>query len=249
MHKKTLMCLAIFSLLLSGCAQGDAKSTAASSASEPTADTTVQEDAASSADASADNTTSGKGSASANSSADADKEHPDSLIVYFSLAGEQYDVGNIKKGNTAIVAEMIAEMTGSDTFEIIPVNSYPTDLQSLFDVASREQDENERPDYIGDVENWDTYGTIYIGYPLWFDDMPMIVYHFLEDHDFKGKIIYPFSTCGSEGLLDTVDTIRSICSGADVKDGLSVRGVTVQKDPGSAEQTVKDWLTENGVLQ
>lgn len=172
-----------------------------------------------------------------------------SLVVYFSLAGEQLDVGVIEKGNTAIVGDLIAEKTGSDTFEIVPVNSYPTDLQSLFDVASEEQDEDARPDYVGDVENWADYDTVFVGYPLWYNDLPMIVYHFLEDHDFTGKTIYPFDTCGSEGLLDTVDTIRSICTGAKVKDGLSVRGVTVQNDPDSAEEAVDSWLSENGLLQ
>lgn len=177
-----------------------------------------------------------------------EKAGSDFLVVYFSLAGEQYGVGEISKGNTAIVADKIAEKTGADTFEIVPVTNYPADLQSLFNVAAKEQDENARPDYIGDVENWDQYKTVYIGYPLWYDDMPMIVYHFLEDHDFTEKTVYPFDTSGGQGLLGTVDTIRSICAGADVKNGLTVRGSVAQNNPAETEKAVDNWLKKNGIL-
>ena len=164
------------------------------------------------------------------------------IVVWFSLAGEQYGVGEVTEGNTAIIADLVTQKTWSDTFEIVPEDPYPDSLSELFDKASKEQEENARPAYQGDVTDWDSYDTVYIGYPLWFDDMPMIVYHFLEDHDFTGKRICPFDTCGSEGLLGTVDTIKEICGGAEVTEGLSVRGVTAQQDRGAAEQAVDEWL-------
>lgn len=176
-----------------------------------------------------------------------EEETSRSLVVYFSRTGEQYGVGEISEGNTAVIAGFIAEKTGADLFEIVPQNDYPYDLQSLFRAAEAEQEENARPEYVGDVENWDAYDVVYIGYPLWFDDMPMILYHFLEDHDFSGKTVYPFDTCGSEGLLGTVDAIRGICTGADVREGLSVRGVTVQNHREEAEQAVEVWLEESNV--
>lgn len=178
-----------------------------------------------------------------------DAEPGSSLVVYFSRSGEQYGVGKITEGNTAIIAGFIAAHTGADMFEIVPVNDYPYDLQGLFEVAGKEREGNARPDYVGDVENWDKYGTVFIGYPLWFDDMPMIVYHFLEDHDFTGKTIYPFDTSGAEGLLGTVDAIRNKCTGADVRDGLAVRGDTVQTQRRQAEQAVTKWLRESGNLK
>ena len=64
------------------------------------------------------------------------------LVVYFSRTGEQYSVGNIDKGNTAIVAEMIAEKTGADLYEILPeTDYYPYTYKELTDVAKKEQNE------------------------------------------------------------------------------------------------------------
>jgi flavodoxin len=183
-------------------------------------------------------------SASENGTSEEQESAGNSVVVWFSLAGEQYGVGEVTEGNTAIIADMITQKTGSDTFEIVPVDPYPTSLSALFDVALQEQRDNARPDYRGDAEDWDSYDTVYFGYPLWFDDMPMIAYHFLEDHDFSGKRICPFDTCGSEGLLDTVDAIREICDGAEVTEGLSVRGVTAQRDRNAAEQAVDEWLSK-----
>ena len=67
------------------------------------------------------------------------KEKNDVLVIYFSRTGEQYQVGVIDKGNTAIVAEMIAEKTGADLFEIIPETDYPYTYNELLDVAKKEQ--------------------------------------------------------------------------------------------------------------
>lgn len=178
------------------------------------------------------------------SETDSAESAADSIVIWFSLAGEQYGVGEITEGNTAIIADMIAEKTGSDTFEIVPVTPYPTTLQELFTVAEAEQAENARPDYQGNVENWDSYDTVYLGYPLWYNDLPMIVYHFLEDHDFSGKTICPFNTSGSEGLMGTVQTIQEICSGAQVTQGLAVLGATAQQDRTAAEAAVDAWLEE-----
>ena len=74
-------------------------------------------------------------------------------VVYVSRTGEQYQVGTSEKGNTAIVAEMIAEATGADTFEIVPEeDEYPTDSYgNLTDVAKQEQNEKARPAYAGEV--------------------------------------------------------------------------------------------------
>lgn len=75
------------------------------------------------------------------------------LVVYFSRTGEQYTVGVIDKGNTAIVAEMIADQTGADLWEVLPAEDiYPTDsYDNLIDVAKKEQNDNTRPAYAGEV--------------------------------------------------------------------------------------------------
>jgi len=80
------------------------------------------------------------------------------LVVYFSRIGEQYNVGVINKGNTAIVAEMIIEATGADSFEILPQEDYyPYTYDELTDVAKKEQNENARPAYAGEVPDLSQY--------------------------------------------------------------------------------------------
>ncbi len=93
------------------------------------------------------------------------------LVLYFSRTGEQYTVGVIEKGNTAIVAEMIAEKTGADSFEILPADDhYPMTYKELTDVAKREQNENARPAYAGTLPDLTQYDTIFIGAPVWWGD-------------------------------------------------------------------------------
>ena len=112
------------------------------------------------------------------------------LIAYFSRAGEQYSVGNITKGNTAIVAEIIAEKTGGDMFEIKVVNdNYPNEYTPLIQFAKKEKQENARPEIMGDV-NIDNYDTVFIGYPNWWAEMPMPIYTFMDSYDLTNKKIY-----------------------------------------------------------
>ena len=98
------------------------------------------------------------------------------LVAYFSRTGEQYGVGNITEGNTAIVAKMIADKTGGDLFEIKVVNdNYPGMYNALTEYAKKEKQQNARPEIIGKVENFDEYDTVFVGYPNWWVDMPMPV--------------------------------------------------------------------------
>lgn len=107
-------------------------------------------------------------------------EKGDILVVYFSRTGEQYTVGVIDKGNTAIVAEMIAEETGADLFEVIPDDDhYPMTYSELTDVAKREQNDNARPAYAGEVPDLSQYSTIFIGAPVWWGRLADDHVHFL----------------------------------------------------------------------
>ena len=125
------------------------------------------------------------------------------LVVYFSRTGEQYTVGVIDHGNTAIVAEMIAEGTGADLFEVLPVDDhYPMTYDELTDVAKKEQNDNARPAYAGEVPDFSQYDTIFIGAPGWWGDWPMIMYTFFEENAdaLSGKTLVPFSTHEGSGL-------------------------------------------------
>jgi flavodoxin len=164
------------------------------------------------------------------------------LIAYFSRTGENYNVGVIEKGNTEIVAEMIAEQTGGDLFHIETVDSYPENYQECTNVAQQEQRDNARPELSATVANMDGYDTIYLGYPIWWGDMPMAVYTFLESYDFAGKTIIPFCTHAGSGLAGTVRSITSACPGASVESGLAISGTTAQNDRESAKNAVIQWL-------
>ena len=170
------------------------------------------------------------------------------LVAYFSLAGEQYGVGVIEEGNTSIIAHMIAEQTGADLFEIEAVTPYPTSHSELLDVSRQEMANNTRPEIAGTVDNMDDYDTIFIGYPIWWGDMPMIVYNFLESYDLSGKTIVPFCTHGGSGLSDTESTIADITGGT-MKDGFAIPGMTAQNDRDTAKSKVTQWLREGGFVK
>ncbi len=165
------------------------------------------------------------------------------LVVYFSRTGENYGVGEISVGNTAMMAEYIAEYTGADKFEIVPVKPYPNNYQETVDIATEERNSNARPEYQGDIDISD-YDTIFLGYPIWWGDMPMIVYSFLEKHDFSDKTVIPFNTHEGSGSSGTYQKIQGILSGAEVRDGLALTGSTARTENGKA-QTL-DWLRNLG---
>lgn len=167
------------------------------------------------------------------------------LVAYFSLAGEQYGVGVIEEGNTSIIAHMIAEQTGADLFEIEAATPYPTSHSELLDLSRQEMANNARPEIAGTVNNMDDYDTIFIDYPNWWGNMPMIVYNFLESYDLSGKTIVPFCTHGGSGLSNTESTIADITGGT-MKDGFAIPGTTAQNDRDTARSQVTEWLREDG---
>lgn len=175
--------------------------------------------------------------------ADAPAANGKSLVVYFSRTGEQDKVGVIEKGNTKIVAEMIAEKTGADTFEIVPKNdNYPMTFDALCDVAKEEQNNNARPEIKDTVKDFDSYSTVYLGYPIWWADLPMICYTLLESYDFNGKTIVPFCTHEGSADANTQKKIQDAVPKATVKDVLAVRGQDAQKNQNDVKKQIEDWL-------
>lgn len=169
-------------------------------------------------------------------------ESKKALVAYFSRTGENYGVGMIEKGNTEIIAEIIAEETGADLFHIQTVNSYPENYDECTEVAQQEKTEAARPELTDVVDNFDDYDVIYLGYPIWWADMPMAVYTFLESYDFTDKTILPFCTHAGSGISGTVDNIEAICIGAEVLDGFSITGTTAQNEKETAKAQVLEWL-------
>ncbi|MBQ3859685.1 MAG: flavodoxin [Clostridia bacterium] len=172
-----------------------------------------------------------------------------SLVVYFSRTGEQYTVGVIDKGNTAIVAEMIADETGADLFELVPADDhYPMTYAELTDVAKREQNEGARPEYAGEVPDLSAYDMIFIGAPVWWGDWPMICYTFFENNAdaLSGKTLVPFSTHEGSGLSGFDKKLGVACPDAEIGKGLAVRGNDCQNRQDSVGEDVSDWLGEIG---
>lgn len=168
-------------------------------------------------------------------------EDKKTLVVYFSRAGENYSVGNIKKGNTQIVAEMIAGEVDADTFHIEPARPYPDDYTRCTEVAQQEVDEQARPAVKGDARVED-YDVVFIGYPIWWGDMPMPVYTFIEKHDWRGKTVISFATHEGSGMSGTERKLKSVCKGAVVAAGLAVRGATAQNNRAQTEKMVESWI-------
>ena len=169
------------------------------------------------------------------------------LVVYYSRTGEEYGVGKITKGNTAIVAEIIAQKTGADIFELKPVTPYPKSYEECKKIASREKATKARPPFVGSVDI-SAYDIIFVGYPIWYGDAPQIVYTFLESADFAGKKIVPFCTHGGSGLSSTDQTISLTCPNAKILQGFEMRGSVAQKNSAQAESIVAENLKRLGLI-
>ncbi|MDE6745045.1 MAG: NAD(P)H-dependent oxidoreductase [Oscillospiraceae bacterium] len=164
------------------------------------------------------------------------------LVAFFSRADENYGVGFIEKGNTHIIADMIAEEMNADTFEIVRVTPYPEAYRDCTDEAQEEKTANARPELTAAVENFDDYDIIFLGYPNWWGDMPMPVYTFIESYDFSGKTVIPFCTHAGSGLSGTVRTLQDKLENADVLDGFEIAGTTAQNNQDEAKEAVLSWL-------
>lgn len=165
-----------------------------------------------------------------------------SLVVYYSRTGENYAVGHIAEGNTAIVAKMIAAKTGADLFEIRTVKEYAADYDTCIEEAKRELRDDARPEIAGDVADFDQYDTVYVGYPIWWGVPPMCVFTFFDKHDWAGKTVRPFATHEGSGLGGSVRAIREALPAATVLDGLAIQGQTAQNNRKAAETAVERWL-------
>lgn len=171
---------------------------------------------------------------------------PKVLIAFFSRAGENINVGFIEKGNTHVIAEIIAELTGAEMFKIETVTPYPESYSETTDIAKREQDENARPELSTHVENMDEYDIILLGYPNWWGTMPMAVFTFLEEYDFAGKTVIPFCTHEGSGLGRSERDLASLLPEVTLMDGLAIRGSNVNSD--QARQSISDWLSGQGLI-
>ncbi len=154
------------------------------------------------------------------------------LVVYFSWSG-----------NSQKMARWIAEETGADIFRIVPEDAYSKEYSEVADRAKKERDEGTRPALSEHIpaDIMAKYDVIYLGYPVWWYDLPMPVWSFLEEYDLSGKTIVPyFSHEGSSNGAGSLGRISELAPNSTVKtgDALSIRGGKVS----SSENEVKAWV-------
>ena len=162
------------------------------------------------------------------------------LVAFFSHTGENYfpdGMRYIDKGNTHIAAEILADLLGADLFEIKSAEEYSAVYKECVAQAVAEYKSGARPELKENIDI-DGYDVIYLGYPNWCGSMPMPVWTFLESRDFSDKIICPFCTNEGSGLANSVDHIKNLVSGAEIKPSLPIRGSKVKESRADFE----NWL-------
>ena len=189
------------------------------------------------------------------SGAIAEEDSPRALVAFLSRAGENYNVGvpregsasaayagYIEKGNTAMMAAVIAELTGGDLFEIATVTPYPEDYASMLQVAQEEIDADARPEMAAHVEKMADYDVLFIGYPIWHGRMPQAIYSFLEEYDLSGKTVIPFNTHEGSGQSGTQRVIENALPDCTVLQGLAIQGKVAQENPERTRALIDEWL-------
>ena len=157
------------------------------------------------------------------------------LVVYYSATG-----------NTEAVAGYIAEATGGDLFELEPAEPYTDADLNWTDENSRvtleHEDESLRDvELVADtVDNWDSYDTVFIGYPIWWGIAAWPVDTFVEANDFTGKTVIPFCTSSSSGLGQSGELLSEMAGTGDWLEGQRFRSSASQED-------VTEWVASLGL--
>jgi flavodoxin len=161
-----------------------------------------------------------------------------SIVIFFSHAGDNYAVGDIKVGNTKIVADYITEITGADQFEIVTHKYDGLEYNPLIEIAKEESNSGELPPYEGKAPDLSQYDTVFIGGPVWWGTYPQVMFTLFKDINLDGKTVYPFTTHEGSGLASCVSDVKSAFPKADVQKGFSIYGHEVR----TGKKSVENWL-------
>ena len=160
-----------------------------------------------------------------------------SIIIYFSRADENYEVWNIEKWNTEVIAEYIKELSWADIFKVERKIPYPKNYQECCIEAQRETSNNEKPELVNTLASIENYDVIYIWGPIYRWKLPQPMVTQLEKLNWEGKIVRPFVTHEWSGLGKVTDQLKGICQWAKILDWLAIRGSSVYQ----AKSTVENW--------
>lgn len=159
------------------------------------------------------------------------------LVVYYSASGHTEDVANV-----------IADEMGADLFELEPVNPYTSDDLNYTNADSRVSREHENEEQRNvelvsvEVEDWDVYETVFIGYPIWWGIAAWPVDSFVETNDFAGKTVIPFCTSASSGFGESGELLEEKAGGGDWLEG-------IRFSSGVSEEDVRNWVSGLGLEQ
>lgn len=171
---------------------------------------------------------------------------PRVLLAWFSRAGENHQNGgrrDLEVGNTEVLARMLADRLGCVTHEIRAADPYPDDYDATVARNVREQDADARPGIDGTLPPSASYDVVLLASPIWNLRPPMVMATFAEALDLSGTTVHPVVTYAVSGLGRAERDYRRWCDGADVAEGLAVRGEQVR---GAGDQ-VEDWLSRIGL--
>ena len=159
-----------------------------------------------------------------------------SLIIFFSRADENYNVGYIDKGNTEIVAEFVQELTGADMFKVEPAVPYAKDYMTCIQEAKQRIGNAPIKEKLTDIS---TFDTIFVMSPIYWGTYAPEMETALTGLDFSNKIVRVISTHEGSGLANMLSDVKKICRGAnlDMK-GLAIKGSQAR----NSKQKVADWL-------
>ena len=212
-------------LSLAACGNSSSNETSASETSDSAASSETQEPSAA-----PESTEPAESTEEPSSQPETEGEAGGTLVVYYSATG-----------NTEQVANYIPDITGGDLFELEPVEPYTSDDLDWTDDNSRVSqeyyDESLRDvELVADtVENWDSYDTVFVGYPIWWGIAAWPTDGFVEANDFSGKTVIPFCTSSSSGLGESGELLAELAGTGDWQEGMRFRS-------SASEADVQEWI-------
>ena len=157
------------------------------------------------------------------------------LVVYYSASG-----------NTERVAKDIAEAAGADLFEIVPTEVYTSEDLNWTNPdsrVSREHDDESLRDVpltTTEVPDWDSYDTVFIGYPIWWGIAAWPVDTFVKNNDFTGKTVIPFATSSSSGIGQSGSLLADMAGTGEWQEGQRFSS-------GVSSDDVQSWVNGLGL--
>ena len=162
-----------------------------------------------------------------------------SLIVYFS-----------RTGSTRAMARIIHLNVTAGLHEIRTAEPYPVDYQAAVEQARQELESGTLPRLQARIEDMDEYRVVFLGFPVWWETMPMPVASFLDAHSMRGRIIVPFCTHEGSGMGKIETELADLCAGAEILKGLALRGDgTGEIESVRGRKAIAAWLEKLGLLR